>query len=103
VYQGETFYRLWQELSNVSAGIHGGQPAWFVGPSLQRAKRWAAEFIALMSAIDRGLAPLEPAAPGNWHVRERNLRASRPFAPQPSRSWRLQPGSAVVRRHMGKR
>jgi len=40
VYQGETFYRLWQELSNVSAGIHGGQPAWFVGPSLQRAKRW---------------------------------------------------------------
>jgi hypothetical protein len=40
VYQGETFYWLWQQLSNVSAGIHGRQPAWFVGPSLQRAKRW---------------------------------------------------------------
>ncbi len=40
VYQGETFYWLWQQLSNVSAGIHGNQPAWFVGPSLQRAKRW---------------------------------------------------------------
>lgn len=40
VYQGETFYWLWQQLSNVSAGIHGQQTAWFVGPSLQRAKRW---------------------------------------------------------------
>lgn len=40
MYQGETFYWLWQQLSNVSAGIHGHQPAWFVGPSLQRAKRW---------------------------------------------------------------
>lgn len=40
LYQGESFYRLWQHLSNVSAGIHGRQPAWFVGPSLQRAKRW---------------------------------------------------------------
>jgi hypothetical protein len=40
IYQGETFYWLWQQLSNVSAGIHGSQPAWFVGPSLQRAKRW---------------------------------------------------------------
>jgi hypothetical protein len=40
LYQGESFYRLWQHLSNVSAGIRGRQPAWFVGPSLQRAKRW---------------------------------------------------------------
>ncbi len=40
VYQGETFYWLWQQLSDISAGIHGRQPAWFVGPSLQRAKRW---------------------------------------------------------------
>ncbi|BBY62674.1 hypothetical protein MHEL_09170 [Mycolicibacterium helvum] len=40
LYQGESFFRLWQHLSNVSAGIHGRQPAWFVGPSLQRAKRW---------------------------------------------------------------
>jgi hypothetical protein len=40
IYEGESFYRLWQHLSNVSAGIRGRQPAWFVGPSLQRAKRW---------------------------------------------------------------
>ena len=40
LYQGESFYRLWQHLSNVSAGIRGRQPAWFVGPSLQRAMRW---------------------------------------------------------------
>jgi hypothetical protein len=40
LYEGESFYRLWQHLSNVSAGIRGRQPAWFVGPSLQRAKRW---------------------------------------------------------------
>lgn len=40
LYEGESFFRLWQHLSNVSAGIHGRQPAWFVGPSVQRAKRW---------------------------------------------------------------
>lgn len=40
LYQGESFYRLWQHLSNVSAGITGRQPAWFVGPSLQRVMRW---------------------------------------------------------------
>ncbi|MGE2713040.1 hypothetical protein ACQI4L_03170 [Mycolicibacterium litorale] len=40
LYQGESFYRLWQHLSNLSAGIRGRQPAWFVGPSLQRAMRW---------------------------------------------------------------
>ncbi len=39
LYQGESFYRLWQQLSNVSAGIRGRQPAWFVGPSYQHAQR----------------------------------------------------------------
>lgn len=39
-YQGESFHLLWQHLSNVSAGIRGRQPAWFVGPSVQRVMRW---------------------------------------------------------------
>lgn len=40
LYQGEAFYRVWQQLSNVSAGIRGRQPAWFYGPSLQQVERW---------------------------------------------------------------
>ncbi len=40
LYQGESFYLLWQHLSNVSAGIKGRQPAWFTGPSVQRVLRW---------------------------------------------------------------
>jgi hypothetical protein len=43
LYQGQSFYLLWQLLSNVSAGIKGHQPAWFVGPSVQRAMRWGSE------------------------------------------------------------
>lgn len=40
LYQGEAFFRLWQQLSNVSAGIKSHQPAWFTGPSVQVAKNW---------------------------------------------------------------
>lgn len=40
LYQGESFYRLWQHLSNVSAGIKSHQPDWFTGPSVERTKRW---------------------------------------------------------------
>jgi hypothetical protein len=40
LYQGESFYSLWQQLSNVSAGIKAHQPDWFTGPSVQRAKHW---------------------------------------------------------------
>lgn len=40
LYEGESFYRLWQHLSNVSAGIRAHQPDWFTGPSVQRVKRW---------------------------------------------------------------
>ncbi|MGE2726588.1 hypothetical protein [Mycolicibacterium pulveris] len=40
IYEGESFYLLWQHLSNVSAGIKAHQPAWFTGPSVQRVKRW---------------------------------------------------------------
>lgn len=40
LYEGESFYVLWQHLSNVSAGIKSHQPDWFTGPSVQRVKRW---------------------------------------------------------------
>lgn len=40
IYEGKSFYLLWQDLSNVSAGIKAHQPDWFTGPSVQRAKRW---------------------------------------------------------------
>jgi hypothetical protein len=40
LYQGESFYLLWQHLSNVSAGIKAHQPDWFTGPSVQRFKLW---------------------------------------------------------------
>lgn len=40
IYEGESFYRLWQHLANVNAGIKSHQPDWFTGPSVQRAKRW---------------------------------------------------------------
>lgn len=43
LYQGQSFYLLWQLLSNVSAGIKGHQPTWFFGPSVQRAMRWGTE------------------------------------------------------------
>lgn len=36
IYEGQSFYILWQNLSNVSAGIKGRQPTWFTGPSFQR-------------------------------------------------------------------
>jgi hypothetical protein len=40
LYEGEAFFKLWQELSNVSAGIKAHQPDWFTGPSVRIAKRW---------------------------------------------------------------
>jgi len=43
LYQGESFYRLWQQLSNVRDGIRGRQPAWFTGPSLQHAMRFGSK------------------------------------------------------------
>jgi hypothetical protein len=43
VYQGESFYRLWQQLSNVRDGIKGRQPAWFTGPSFQHAMRFGSK------------------------------------------------------------
>lgn len=40
IYEGQSFHLLWEHLSNVSAGVHGRQPAWFYGPSMQRVERW---------------------------------------------------------------
>lgn len=40
IYEGESFYLLWQHLSNVTDGIKAHQPNWFTGPSVQRFKRW---------------------------------------------------------------
>jgi hypothetical protein len=43
LYQGEPFYRLWQELSNVGVGIRARNTAWVYGPPQQRVKRWASQ------------------------------------------------------------
>jgi hypothetical protein len=40
IYQGESFYRLWQHLSNVGVGLKARNTAWVYGPSNQRVKHW---------------------------------------------------------------
>jgi hypothetical protein len=39
VYEGEQFFKLFEQLFNVNNGIKAHQPAWFTGPSVQKAKR----------------------------------------------------------------
>lgn len=39
IYEGEQFFKLFEQLSNVNDGIKAHQPAWFTGPSVQKAKR----------------------------------------------------------------
>ncbi|MGV0795435.1 hypothetical protein [Mycolicibacterium elephantis] len=39
IYQGDAFYALWQQLSNVSNGLKARQPTWFTGPSFLHAQR----------------------------------------------------------------
>jgi hypothetical protein len=43
LYQGDSFYGLWQQLSNVDAGLSGRQPTWFTGPSFMRAEHWGSK------------------------------------------------------------
>jgi hypothetical protein len=43
IYKGESFYKLWEQLSNVNDGILAHQPDWFTGPSVQKAKRWGSD------------------------------------------------------------
>jgi hypothetical protein len=40
IYQGESFYRLWQHLSNTGVGIRARNTAWIYGPSQQRVEHW---------------------------------------------------------------
>ncbi|KKC06747.1 hypothetical protein BST19_25830 [Mycobacterium bouchedurhonense] len=40
LYQGESFYRLWQHLSNTGVGIRARNTAWIYGPSQQREEHW---------------------------------------------------------------
>jgi hypothetical protein len=41
IYQGESFFRLWQHLSNVGVGLKARNTAWVYGPDNQRVKHWA--------------------------------------------------------------
>ncbi|WP_240431368.1 hypothetical protein [Mycobacterium kyogaense] len=43
VYEGEAFFKLWEQLSNVNNGILAHQPDWFTGPSVEKAKRWGSD------------------------------------------------------------
>ncbi|MCV7039149.1 hypothetical protein BST36_23530 [Mycolicibacterium moriokaense] len=43
LYQGDSFYGLWQQLFNVSNGIKARQPTWFTGPSYQRVLHWGSK------------------------------------------------------------
>lgn len=43
IYEGEAFFKLWEQLSNVNNGISAHQPDWFTGPSVQKAKRWGSD------------------------------------------------------------
>jgi hypothetical protein len=40
IYQGESFYRLWQYLSNTGTGIKARNTAWIYGPSQERVSHW---------------------------------------------------------------
>nr|WP_235676969.1 hypothetical protein [Mycolicibacterium porcinum] len=43
IYQGDSFYGLWQQLSNVNNGLKARQPTWFSGPSFLRAQHWGSK------------------------------------------------------------
>lgn len=43
LYQGDSFYGLWQQMSNLAKGIKSRQPTWFTGPSYQRMQHWGSK------------------------------------------------------------
>lgn len=43
LYEGQSFYILWQNLFNVSNGIKGRQGTWFSGPSFQRVMHYGSK------------------------------------------------------------
>jgi hypothetical protein len=45
LYQGESFFHLWQYLAAINDGIESHQPDWFTGPAVQRMKRWGSKIV----------------------------------------------------------
>jgi hypothetical protein len=43
IYEGDSFYGLWQQMSNVGNGLEARQPTWFTGPSYQRMLHWGSK------------------------------------------------------------
>ncbi|GAA2397353.1 hypothetical protein [Mycolicibacterium llatzerense] len=43
VYQGDAFYGLWQQMSNLSNGLAARQPTWFTGPSFHLMQFWGSK------------------------------------------------------------
>lgn len=54
IYEGEAFFKLWEQLSNVNNGIKAHQPDWFTGPSVQKAKRWGSDIFRSHVCDQRG-------------------------------------------------
>jgi hypothetical protein len=40
IYEGKSFYLVWQDLSNASEGLKAHQPAWFTGAPILQFKRY---------------------------------------------------------------
>lgn len=43
LYQGDAFYGLWQQMSNVNNGLKARQPTWFTGPSYHQMQFWGSK------------------------------------------------------------
>lgn len=43
IYQGDAFYGLWQQMSNLGNGLKARQPTWFTGPSFHRMMHWGSK------------------------------------------------------------
>jgi hypothetical protein len=61
IFEGESFYLLWQHLFNVGNGIRSHQANWVTGPSIQRVRLWG-------SRIHRSGVCEPPSATPESHV-----------------------------------
>jgi hypothetical protein len=43
LYEGESFFHIWQYLAAINDGINAHQPDWFTGPAVQRMKDWGSK------------------------------------------------------------
>jgi hypothetical protein len=43
LYQGDAFYGLWQQMSNLTNGLKSRQPTWFTGPSYHQMQYWGSK------------------------------------------------------------